>query len=369
MLLDGFLQRVDLNRQKENIAKMSFTKKVHKAFRKNDYSYFVLGGDVGGTNTNLGIFGVRENKLAFVLSFHFKSQELRGLHYAVNEVLEYAEKNHRLKITAACFAVAGPVSPSGENAKLTNIELNVSKKTLLKKTKLKKISIINDFEAAGHGIGMLDSKDIAIIKQARKIPKASILVIGAGTGLGKTTMVYDKRSKSYFTMPSEAGHSDFAAQTQAEIELVNFIKMHKKIRQISYEHLLSGHGLCDIYLFLRKSAKFKPTEYTKEVDSSLKPELVSKYRKIDKTCREAFRIFKIIYAKFAKNFALDCLAFGGAYIAGGIAPKNREIFDSEFVKTFQQSDKLGHVLGKIPVYLVLNPNAGLLGAGLKAKSL
>lgn len=348
---------------------MSFTKKVHMLIKKSGYSHFVLGADIGGTNTNLGIFGVRKNKPALLASFHFKSQELRGLHYAANEVLEYAEKNYKMRIEKACFAVAGPVSPGGENARLTNLGMDISKKSLLQKTKLRKIAIINDFKAIGYGIGMMHSKDFAVIKQARKIPKAPILVIGAGTGLGKTTLIYDKRSKSYEAIPSEAGHSDFPAQTQIELELVNFLKKQKKITQVSYEQLLSGHGLCDIYSFLRKNANLAPTQYTNEIDKKLTPELISKYRKTDKTCTETFRIFKTVYAKFAKNFALDCLAFGGVYIAGGIAPKNRDIFDSEFVRIFQMSGKLAKILGKIPVYLVLNTDAGLLGAGLRAKSL
>lgn len=349
---------------------MPFTKVEHKPFKKKYYGYFVLGGDVGGTNTSLGVFGIRKNTATLLLLFRFKSRELRGLHYAVNEALEHAEKNYSFKIAKACFAVAGPLSPSGENARMTNVKMSISKKILLQKTRLKKIAIINDFEAAGLGIGMLGSKDILVVKKAQKIPKAPMLVIGAGTGLGKAALIYDIHSKSYIAIPSEAGHSDFPAQAKTEIELVNFMREHKGIRQnVSYEHLLSGHGLCDIYMFLRKSAKFKSTKYTKEIDGSLKPELVSKYRKIDKTCRRTFQIFKGVYAKFARNFALDCLAFGGVYIAGGIAPKNKGIFDGEFVKIFQQSDKLANVLKKIPVYLVLNPNAGLLGAGLRAKSL
>lgn len=347
---------------------MPFLKKEYKKFGSKDYSDFVLAGDIGGTNTSLGIFGIKKST-QLLLSFHFKSNELKGLHHAINEVLDYAAKNHKLKISNACFAVAGVLSSDKKYAAITNVEWNASTEVLLKNTKLRKIRLINDFEAIGYGIPMLKKKNIAVIKKSGKIPKAPILIIGAGTGLGKTSLIYNESAKSYAAIPSEAGHSDFAAQTKLEAGLVDFIKIHKKIESVSYEQVLSGAGLANIYLFLRKSGKFGKTRYAKEIGNNPMPELISKYRKIDKTCRETFKIFKGIYAKFAKNFALDCLALGGVYIAGGIAPKNVEIFDTKFVEIFEQNYKMADVLRKMPVYLILNSNVGLLGAGFKAKSL
>ncbi len=344
---------------------MQFIKKEYKKFKKSSYNSFILGGDIGGTNTNLGIFGVKNNFPSLLASFHFKSKELKALHYAINEVLDYMQKNHKIKINNACFAVAGVLSPRRDYVSITNIRWDASKKILLEKTRLKKILLMNDFEAIGFGINMLAKKDIAVIKVAAKITKSPIIVIGAGTGLGKSTLTYDEHYKSYIPMPSEAGHSDFAAQSYIELELVNFIKRHNNINQsISYEQVLSGNGLSNIYSFLRKNRKFKETSFTKEIDKSkAKPELISKYRKTDETCRATFEIFKKIYAKFAKNFALDALPLGGVYIAGGIAPKNRDIFNGGFVKLFEQNYRHADVLKRIPIYLVLNYNVGLLGAG------
>ena len=344
---------------------MPFKKIEYKKFNKRLYTSFILAGDIGGTNTNLGIFGVKNNFPTLLISFHFKSQQLKGLHSAINEILVYVQKNYGISITKACFGVAGVLSSNKENAKITNINWDVSKNVLLKKTKLKKILLINDFEAVGYGINMLAKKDVGVIKKAKNVPKAPIVVIGAGTGLGKTTLIYNENYGSYIPLPSEAGHSDFSAQNHMELNLINFIKKHKKINaNVPYEEVLSGQGLTNIYLFLRKSRKFPSTKYTKEIaKSNYKPELVSKYRKTDKTCKETFEVFTMIYAKFAKNFALDALAYGGVYIGGGIAPKNKDIFDKEFVKTFENNYKLKYVLKKVPIYLVLNYNVGLLGAG------
>ena len=345
---------------------MQFEKKEYKKFHKNSYNSFILGGDIGGTNTNLGIFGIKNNLLKLILSFHFNSKELKDLHSAVNETLDYIKKNYGMNITKACFGIAGVLSYKKDYAKITNVKWNVSKNILLKKTKLKKILLINDFEAIGYGMNMLTKKDIIVIKKAQKIPKATLIVIGAGTGLGKTTLIYNEAHKSYVPMHSEAGHSDFAAQNQFELELIKFIRRHKRIKQnISYELVLSGQGLINIYLFLRKTRKFKETIYTREIDESKnQPELISKYRSIDETCGAVFKTFKTIYAKFAKNFALDALPFGGVYVAGGIAQKNKEIFDRKFVRIFGHNYKIEEVLKKIPIYLISNYNVGLLGAGL-----
>ena len=99
---------------------------------------------------------------------------------------------------------------------------------------------------------MLAKKDVGVIKKAKNVPKAPIVVIGAGTGLGKTTLIYNENYRSYIPLPSEAGHSDFSAQNHMELNLINFIKKHKKINaNVPYEEVLSGRGLSNIYLFLR----------------------------------------------------------------------------------------------------------------------
>lgn len=345
--------------------KMQFEKKDYARFNKNSYPHYILGGDIGGTNTNLGIFGVKNKLPALLASFRFRSRELKGLHYAVNEAVSYAEKNYKIRISKACLAAAGVLSQKKDYAKTQNIRWDVDKNELLKKTKLKKIILINDFEAIGYGISMLAKKDVFTVKNAEKMPKAPILIVGAGSGLGKTALIYNEERKSYIPLPSEAGHMDFPAQSRQELELADFIRKNKKIsHSVSYEQVLSGQGLSSIYLFLRNSGKFKKTDYAKAIDKSFfEPELISKYRKTDELCKATFKIFKNIYARFAKNLAIECLAYGGVYIAGGIAAKNRDIFDKEFVRKFEDNHKMGHLLKKIPVYLILNNNAGLYGAG------
>ncbi|MBI3035881.1 glucokinase [Candidatus Woesearchaeota archaeon] len=344
---------------------MQFQKTEYKTISKSDYPIFILGGDVGGTNTNLGVFGVKESIPKLLASFHFKSMELRRLHFAVSRTLSYAEENYNIKITKACIAAAGVLSPEKDYVKTQNAPWSISKKELLEKTILKKIMLMNDFEAIGYGINMLSKNDVAVIKKAQRVPKAPIVVAGAGTGLGKATLIYDEHTEAYVPLPSEAGHADFAAQSQEELDLINFVRKQKKTKQsISYEQILSGQGLTNIYSFIRQSGKFKGTKHTKEIDKSkYSPEMISKYRKNDKNCEAAFNTFKMAYAGFLKRCAIDSLSFGGIYIAGGISSKNRGIFDKEFVKAFEDNYKMRFALKKMPIYLITNYNVGLLGAG------
>ena len=342
---------------------MQFLKKEHKKLSKGDYQSFILGGDIGATKTHLGIFGQKKNSADLILSFHFLNKRLNSVYDAINFVLDLINKEYKLKIEKASFGIAGALSPKKNFAVMTNINWLISKKDFIGKTRLKKIKLINDYEAVGYAINSLKKSDITVIKNAKKVQKAPVLVIGAGTGLGKVTLLYDENKKSYFPISSEAGNSDFPAQDNNDVELMQFLKLKVK-GNISYEMLLSGNGLISIYNFVSNGKGFKETSHTRDINSSEnKPELISKYRKIDKTCRETFGIFKKIYARFARNFALDVLPYGGIYIAGGIGPKNKEIFDKNFVKMFEDNHKLSHVLKNMPIYLILNLNAGLIGAG------
>ena len=342
---------------------MQFLKKEHKKFSKSSYREFILGGDIGATNTHLGMFGVKNKSADLIVSFHFRNKDLSSVYEAINFVIDLIKKNYKIKIESASLGIAGALSPEKDVAKMTNINWSISKIGLKGKAKLKKINLINDFEAIGYAINSLKKGDISIIKAARKVQKATILVIGAGTGLGKVLMLYDKNKDFYFPVSSEAGNSDFAAQDNEDFALIRFMSQKMK-GNISYEDFLSGRGIVSIFNFVRNGKRFKGTAITKEINKSkTKPELISKYRKTDSACMETFRIFRKIFAGFSRNSALDALPYGGIYIAGGIAPKNKEIFNKEFVKMFEQNNKLSHVLKKIPIYLVLNLNVGLIGAG------
>jgi glucokinase len=341
---------------------------------ENKSSYYVLGVDVGGTNTNIAIAGIKDSKPSLLFSLDFKTQELESIISPINETLTYADEKYDITVGLACLGVAGPVI-TRDSVELTNVKFNINRDELIKKTTLETISIINDFEALGYGLNLLDAKNKMDMFEVRDRknqvhpPFSTKALLGAGTGLGKSILIYDKNLEIYVPIPSEGGHGDFPPQNDFEMQLTESIKKSRIMSQpLTYEELLSGRGIENIYLFLKNSKQFETTDYTDEIDEvTEKVSLISKFKKIDETCKETFRLFTKFYARCAKNFVLDTMATGGLYIAGGIASKNKEIFKSEeFFDEFKNAYRRSEVLKEIPIYIVINYDISLSGACLAA---
>lgn len=354
-----------------------FEKKVKvnsEDFRKREYNGFVLAGDIGGTNTNLAIMGYTDKKMTYIFSLHFKSQKIKDLIEPINTILKVAKDEYDIEISKSCLAVAGPINPEKNYCKLTNTKFSVDANKILKNTLLGSFSLINDFEAIGYGIEFLDKNNENDIIQLphpkncfpKPAKKGTIVVVGAGTGLGKCIVVYDRNRLKYITLPSEGGHADFAPDNDIEWELMNFFKKNilKTKHHPSYDKILSGFGIEGIYSFFKYKKMFPSTKFTKEIDSSEnKPTLISKHSKKDKTCAKVIDVFIRIYARFARNAALDPLSFEGLYVAGGIASKNIEKFkEGTFMKIFENNISMKEILKKIPVFVIMNYDASLYGA-------
>ncbi len=337
---------------------------------KEKYSGFYLGADVGGTFTRLAVAGVKEDKADLIFSLNFQTSSLKSIIPALKETLDYADKKYDISIKAGCIGCAGRISKSGEFVKLTNAEWSINKKEIIENIHLNDVFLINDFEALGFGINLLDennNRDIFKIRENKEnIPnQGTKAVIGAGTGLGKCILTYDKEKCCYVPIASEGGNSDFPCYNEFEVELVDYIK---KIRSISkplvYEELLSGRGIKGIYSFLKKKNDFGKTKVDYEIEESEDgAELISKYRKKDENCKKTFDLFKKFYGRCAKNFALDTLSKAGMYISGGIAAKNSDMFQSkDFLDEFNNGNRREDFLRNVPIYIILNKNTGLLGA-------
>lgn len=345
-------------------------KNINKKMLNDNFSSYVLGVDIGGTNINVGVAGIKNTKPFLLFSLNYKSKNLDSVVPAINNSLTHAKNNYEIDIDFACIGAAGVVSPFNDSAQLTNVKWNVSSKEIINKTSLKTVYIINDFQAIGYSINLLDHDNtddiynVRTVRNENKSSSATKAIIGAGTGLGKSILIYDNNFKAYVPIPSEGGHSDFPVQNFFEIELVRFIKQLRGISNpLSYEEVISGRGIEGIYLFLRKTKKYSDTKYIKEIDSAdEKAPLISKYKNLDDTCRDTFRLFAQYYARCAKNYALETLPSGGLYIAGGIAAKNKEIFSSnDFIHEFENAYRRADLLKTIPIYVILNYDVSLYG--------
>jgi glucokinase len=350
---------------------IEYQKIIHQTSQDSThYSDIVLGADIGGTQTTITLGGLYKQKVTQLLSFQFKSQQLDSIIPAITEILTYAKKEYNLDITDACLAAAGIISPDKKQAELTNISWNISTHELQHHTTLQNIFLINDFQAIGYGINLINHTNpheiLSItpeyLQPIHAGPKA---IIGAGTGLGKTILTYSNTKKIYQPHPSEGGHADCPLYTTEEQELSQYIinKKHNK-QPLTYEDILSGQGITHIYLFLRDKNKTSSPEISKHIENvDDTAAMISQYRHQDNTCQQTLKYFSKIYARCVKNLALDILPTGGIYIAGGIAYKNQDIlFNEDFLEEFYNTYQRTNLLKTIPIYLLTDLQIGLRGA-------
>ncbi len=317
----------------------------------------ILAVDVGGTNSNFGIFRPKNGEFKLLLSLHFKSQEITDFASIVEEILDYLEEKYGITIKNSGFAAAGVVSETKDWVKPTNLDIVIDTKEILRKTGLKCAFVVNDFEIIGYGLESVELKNLIQVNDGKPRIHANKAILGAGTGLGKCILIWHKEVGRYMPSASEGGHADFAPQTQQELDLVTFIKeAEQRTCNISWEDVLSGHGIQRIYrFFCYKSGVVCNT-------NGPHPDEIFKNRDKDENCHNTFVLYTIFYARCAKNFALDALALGGIYIAGGIAAKNLPLFlESSFMKEFVNCGKQQELLREVPVYVIVDYNVSMYG--------
>jgi len=322
----------------------------------------ILAGDVGGTNTRLGLFEITRGRFRLLSEKTYLSKNYKGL----ENILVNFLKGQR-EIVAACFGVAGPVTE--EVIVATNLPWWIDIQSLQKLLSLKKVEVINDLVANAYGISVLKKADFEILNAGR-IRKGTQALISAGTGLGEAILFWD--GKQYVPSPSEGGHAEFGPRNHLETELFNYLS--DRFDHVSYERVLSGEGLFHIYQFLRDSKRFgsEPSWLSEEMKGEDPPEVISemaRHRK-SKLCWKALDLFTSIYGAAAGNLALQVMAVGGVYVGGGIAPKIIwKLKDGTFMKAFKDKGRLSRIVAQIPVKVIMNERTALLGAASRATSL
>jgi glucokinase len=321
----------------------------------------ILAGDVGGTKTALALFERHDG--ALVREAALPSHEFLTFEDAVARFLADGEKP---TIEAACFGVAGPVV-SGRSV-TTNLPWHLDEATLAATIPAGRVRLLNDLEAMGYGALALPPSALEPLQRGGA-RQGNMVLIAAGTGLGEALLIWDGRR--HLVVASEGGHADFAPRTDLELELLRFLR--KEFGRVSYERVLSGPGLFNIYRFLRDTGGApEPAWLSHRIERGDPSAVVSEVGLAggDPLCVQALDLFASIYGAEAGNLALKALAVGGVFVGGGIAPKIRaKLADGTFVTAFGDKGRFAELLASIPVSLVLEPRAALLGAAHVARGL
>ncbi len=319
--------------------------------RKQSRRSFILAGDLGGTKANLGLFEVRRGKLQCVQQKRFASREYGSGEEIVGAFAREAGET----IAAACFAVAGPVV--NNSVRVTNLPWVVEGKSLARLLRLRRVILLNDLEATAYGLRALPKKDFETLHHGAPNARGNQVLVAAGTGLGEAILVWD--GARHLVVPSEGGHADFAPNTDQEIELLRFLKTRHDF--VSSEIILSGRGFRELHEFLDPGAKHPSFD-----DPSTDPAPEITRCALDGSCAVCVRTVDLwngIYGAEAGNLALKVVALGGVYVAGGIAVKILpKLRDGRFARALAAKEKLGTLLSRIPIHVVLNENAPLWGA-------
>jgi glucokinase len=316
----------------------------------------ILAGDIGATNSRLAAFQTEGNRLQCAVEKIYPSQEHAGL----AEIVTHFTRTEGIPAQSACFGVAGPVR--GGRSKISNLSWIIDSRELASLLKLRSVGLINDLEAFAYGLDALESKDFITLSEGAGEAEGNTAVVSAGTGLGEAGLYWDGYRHHPFAC--EGGHVEFAPKNDMEVELLRYLL--KKFDHVSYERILSGPGIRNIYEFLRDTGKEEEPAWLREQLASAQdaPALISELALANKAaiCDRTLTIFVSIFGSETGNCALKFMSTGGIFvtgIAGKIVPKMKE---PVFLESFLNKGRMTTLLQDIPVKIVLNDDSGLLGA-------
>lgn len=321
----------------------------------------LLAGDIGGTKTHLAIFSLRTGP-THEKDAIFKSADYPSLEAIVQKFLADAG----LSVAKAVFGVAGPVV-NGES-KVTNLPWHITEANLSQTLQLPSTSVklLNDLEAIAYAVPHLAADDLSPLNGDNLDPNLGghKAVIAPGTGLGEAILFH--HNHQFHVLPSEGGHTDFAPHNNLQMGLLRY--MMDRYNHVSYERVCSGGlGIPNIHAYLQN---VRAAEESPQVAEALRqardptPIIIQAALANEcELCRATLNIFVSILGAEAGNLALKVMATGGIYLGGGIPPRIlTKLKDGTFMAAFVNKGRFADLLRRIPVYVILNENPGLLGA-------
>ncbi len=324
----------------------------------------ILAGDVGGTKVHLALYEFEDGRLRHVNDERFPAREFTGLEQVVQA---FFEKNNHPHIVSACFGVPGPVRNG--RLKLTNLPWLLDSRELSRNLNIDHVFLINDLEANGYGIPELTKDQVFTLSQGDPSVVGNRGLVSAGTGLGEAVLMWN--GNVHIPVASEGGHCDFAPRDGMEIALLLYLQKRVGGR-VSYERVVSGLGLTNVYSFLRDDQGMTESPELKDRMEHEDPNAVigelGESGK-DELCKRTLDIFVSVYGAEAGNLALKVLATGGMFIGGGIAPKILDkMRDGAFMHAFTDKGRLSDLLVHTPVHIILESRAALMGAAAYAEA-
>lgn len=324
----------------------------------------ILAGDIGGTKTHLALFEVgpdtsRRAERSFPSRAHSSLEEI---------VAAFLDAEGRPTVTHAAFGIAGPIRE--RRVETTNLPWIIDARALEATLRIRRVVLLNDLEANAHGIAMLEPKDFAVLQSGADGAHGTQAVISAGTGLGEAGLYWDGRR--HHPIASEGGHADFSPSNALEEELLTYLR-GRFGQHVSWERVLSGPGLYNLYQFFRDSGRATESTALREAIAVGDPGAVISQAALEgssELCVRTLDLFLSLYGVEAGNLALKFLTTGGLFIGGGIAPKNLAKLESgAFLEAFLAKGRLRPVLEAMPVRVILNQETALLGAAKRALEL
>jgi glucokinase len=319
----------------------------------------ILAGDIGGTKTDLALFSPETGPRIPLKEARFLSEEYDSLEVIVREFLSQIDE----EVTHASFGVAGPVVDG--RAELTNLPWQMEAQHLQNELSLKSVHLLNDLVSTANAVPVLAPEDLFALREGKALAGGTIAVIAPGTGLGEGFLTWD--GATYRPYPSEGGHASFSPTNDLEIEMLRFLQ--QRFRHVSWERICSGVGLPNIYTFFKETGRAEEPVWLAEklaAADDITPIVVNNaLAETDPPdiCVKTLDMFIATLGAEAGNLALKLLATGGVYLGGGIPPRILSKLKGErFVGAFLHKGRLGAELKSMPIYVILNPKAALIGA-------
>ncbi len=318
----------------------------------------LIAGDVGGTKTLLGVFERTGARPRLVSVRSFATLDFTDLPSMIRAFLRDCAVAGDA-ITSAAFGVAGPVIDN--TAELTNVPWRVDGPRVAREFALEHVTVLNDLQAMAYSVPVLQADELHVLQEGRPVRGGNIAVIAAGTGLGEALLhSIDGR---FIPSPSEGGHADYAPRTEREIELLR--DLVRRYGRADVEHVVSGRGILNIFRVVHKSG----CRAGIQADDPDAPAAITSaaFDRRCAACVETLDVFVDSYGAEAGNLALRSVSTGGVFVGGGIAPKILPALTTgAFMRAFRDKPPLEPMLEAMPVKVILNAQAGLLGAAVYA---